>query len=112
MSLSGIIETHKDMNVTVQCAAAGHPVPTISWFKNGIMLVPTVEIVEQTTLAINLGPYNNPSEGLFGVVGTLTFLLVQVTDSGNYTCSASNSLQGTKKITAISNEINLNVFGK
>lgn len=112
MALSGPVEAQQGMSVAIQCEAAGHPVPTILWFKDGIMLVPTVGIVEQTTFAVGPGPFNSPSEGLFGVVGTLSFQSVLVADSGNYTCSAGNSLPGTETLTAVSSGIPLNVVGE
>ena len=61
------------------CQATGEPVPTISWYFNGALLVDgathTISETSVNTTTIN---------------STLTIMSVQSSDVGTYTCNATN----------------------
>ena len=61
------------------CQATGEPVPTISWYFNGTLLVNGMEhmisMISLNTITIN---------------STLTIMNVQSSDVGTYTCNATN----------------------
>ena len=63
------------------CQATGEPVPTISWYFNGVLLVNGIEhmisVMSSNTTTIN---------------STLTIMNVQSSDVGTYTCNATNVL--------------------
>ena len=63
------------------CQATGEPVPTISWYFNGVLLV---NGMEHMISMISLNTTTNSS--------TLTIMNVQSSDAGTYTCNANNVL--------------------
>ena len=66
--------------MTFSCQAIGEPIPTISWYFNGIMVN-----VSDTKIYSNISSLNKTSvEGLFIITN------VQSSDVGTYTCHAKN----------------------
>ena len=63
------------------CQATGEPVPTISWYFNGVLLINGMEHMISMML---LNITTNSS--------TLTIMNVQSSDVGTYTCNATNVL--------------------
>ena len=63
------------------CQATGEPVPTISWYFNGVLLV---NGMEHMISMMSLNTTTNSS--------TLTIMNVQSSDVGTYTCNATNVL--------------------
>ena len=61
------------------CQATGEPVPTISWYFNGDLLV---NGMERMILVTSLNSTTNSS--------TLTIMNIQSSDVGTYTCNATN----------------------
>ena len=61
------------------CQATGEPVPTISWYFNGAILVNGMEHMI-SIMALNTTTINS----------TLTIMNVQSSDVGTYTCDATN----------------------
>ena len=61
------------------CQATGGPVPTISWYYNGALLVNGTEYMI-TEMSLNITTINN----------TLTIMSVESSDVGTYTCNATN----------------------
>ena len=61
------------------CQATGEPVPTISWYFNGVILVNGMEHV------ISMMSLNTTT-----ISSTLTIMDVQSSDVGTYTCNATN----------------------
>ena len=61
------------------CQATGQPVPTISWYFNGVLLVNGMEHM------ISMMSSNTTT-----ISSTLTILNVQSSDVGTYTCNATN----------------------
>ena len=78
------IELNK--NASVPCRAEGDGQVKIRWFKNKRI---------------------NIAEHITNIDGTLTFLDVQRSDAGRYTCMAETDTQGS-----INTTININVVGK
>ena len=60
------------------CQATGQPVPTISWYFNGTLLVNGMEHM----ISVSSNTTTNSS--------TLTIMNVQSSDVGTYTCNATN----------------------
>ena len=63
------------------CQATGQPVPTISWYFNGALLVNGMEHMI-SMMSLNTTTINS----------TLTIMNVQSSDVGTYTCNATNVL--------------------
>ena len=61
------------------CQATGEPVPTISWYFNGNLLVNGTEYI------ISIMSLNTTT-----ISSTLTIMNVQSSDVGTYTCNATN----------------------
>ena len=61
------------------CQATGEPVPTISWYYNGALLVDGREYMI-TEMLLNTTTISN----------TLTIMSVESSDVGTYTCNATN----------------------
>ena len=61
------------------CQATGGPVPTISWYYNGALLVNETEYMI-TEMSLNTTTISN----------TLTIMSVESSDVGTYTCNATN----------------------
>ena len=61
------------------CQATGVPVPTISWYYNGSLLVNGTEYMI-TEMSLNTTTISN----------TLTIMSVESSDAGTYTCNATN----------------------
>ena len=61
------------------CQATGEPVPTISWYFNGNLLVNGIEHM------ISMMSLNTTT-----ISSTLTVMNVQSSDVGTYTCNATN----------------------
>ena len=67
--------------ITFTCQATGEPLPTISWYFNGVMIN-----------ALNTSNYNisNTVSGVVVVESLLTIFNTQSSDVGTYTCHAEN----------------------
>ena len=64
---------------SLTCQATGEPVPTISWYFNGILLADGAKHTISET-SVNTTTINS----------TLTIMSVQSSDVGTYTCNATN----------------------
>ena len=61
------------------CQATGEPIPTISWYFNGVLLVNGTEhMISMMSLSTTT------------ISNTLTIMNVQSSDVGTYTCNATN----------------------
>lgn len=76
-----------DKPTTLICEAEGYPVPEIAWYKNG----------QETTESVRLRILST---------GALQFAFAQPSDSGRYTCTATNVAGST------SSSMELIVHGK
>ena len=65
--------------VSFACQATGEPVPSISWYHNGALLVSGTEYAI-SEISLNTTTISN----------TLTIMSVHVSDVGTYTCNATN----------------------
>ncbi|KAG8000723.1 Matrix-remodeling-associated protein 5 [Nibea albiflora] len=76
-----IVKVRQGATATIRCHATGDPAPTVTWFS------PTHRVIPRS---LGSGLY---SERVVVVSdGTLEVRLAQTTDTGNYTCQASNSV--------------------
>ena len=68
-------------NVSFTCQATGKPVPTISWYFNGV----PVNVTNTMKYTISMMSLNTTT-----ISNTLTIMNVQSSDVGTYTCNATN----------------------
>ena len=71
-------------NASFTCQATGEPIPIISWYFNGSVLL--VNGMKHVVSMISLNTTTNSS--------TLTIMNVQSSDAGTYTCNATNVISG------------------
>ena len=69
-------------NITFSCTANGVPEPSITWSP------PTGDRIETTS-----SPPMTDMDGFISVTSTLTISMMERTDTGDYTCIASNTVQ-------------------
>lgn len=70
--------------VSFKCIGTGIPAPNITWYKSGNL------IMASDSVTLSNSVYLNESTLLYVVTSTFSIAQVAVSDSGNYTCSASN----------------------
>ncbi len=128
-------------DVAVFCLATGYPIPYITWQKNGVDIdvevgrfsifdfLPQLEngtfesggfmmgsggknIVDLLRENTNFTSEGVLSLGGLGIVSTLSFASVQREDTANYTCTASNQLPQTTRISRRSNSVPLIILGE
>lgn len=78
------LERNSGSSVILRCPVRGHPIPEISWMKDGVQVEDPMSRDPETEIKI----------GKF----TITLQNLQPSDSGNYTCIATNefgSVNGT-----------------
>ena len=69
--------------ISLKCNASGYPEPSIAW---------SPDSGEEISIEVETGI--NAENGLTNVVSTLTLSLVAVENTGNYTCTANNTVFG------------------
>ena len=73
-------------SVALSCTAAGIPAPQMTWFKDGLPLSNGYNITEER--------FSNSSN--YFTVSVLNLCDLQLSDSGEYSCTASNTItEGT-----------------
>ena len=87
--------------VSFSCQATGEPVPTISWYFNGNLLVNGMEHM------ISMMSLNTTT-----ISSTLTIMNVQSSDVGTYTCNATNvvSSDTSSGVLTVNGELLLQLF--
>nr|XP_057938852.1 matrix-remodeling-associated protein 5-like [Doryrhamphus excisus] len=85
-----VIKVRQGATATIRCQAMGDPPPTVTWFSPGHRAIPSRSGFYSDRITVASG-------------GTLEIRLVQNTDTGNYTCQASNS--AGKKIMVVGLEV-------
>ena len=78
-----VLTVRRGASITLECAANGYPIPTISWTKNG------ASVVLQSTRSYLVGQ------------GNLHIDSVQLDDAGRYICTAKNSEDAVEMIVTL-----------
>ena len=78
-----VVETEGDM-VTFTCTATGVPTPSFTWYPP-----------DDGRIIVNTYPVVTDSDGFISVTSTLTISSLLRTDTGTYTCTASNAVMGS-----------------
>ena len=78
--------TNETNPVTFQCTATGVPTPSITWYRNGTILLPSKD--SHITIFIK----QLFSSGLYQVIQSLTINTTTDHDSGNYSCMGNNTV--------------------
>ena len=88
-------------NASFTCQATGEPVPTTSWYFNGILVVNGMEHMISMML-LNTTTINF----------TLAIMNVQSSDVGTYTCNATNvvSTDTSSGVLTVIGELSISVF--
>ena len=79
-----VVETEGDM-VTFTCTATGVPAPSFTWSPPD----------DEDRISVNTDPAVTDSDGFISVMSTLTISNLLRTDTGTYTCTASNTVMGS-----------------
>ena len=79
-----VVETEGDM-VTFTCTATGVPAPSFTWSPPD----------DGDRISVNTDPAVTDSDGFISVTSTLTISSLLRTDTGIYTCTASNTVMGS-----------------
>ena len=75
-------------NVVLNCSADGLPQPTITWKKNGNLLVNTTRITIASQQEYISAYYE--FQNVWRVTSLLSIRDIKESDTGNYTCKANN----------------------
>ena len=81
-----IYVTNETNPVTFHCTATGVPTPSITWYRNGAILLPSKD--SRITIFIK----QLVSSGLYQVIQSLTINTATDRDSGNYSCVGNNTV--------------------
>ena len=87
-------------SISFHCLADGHPLPEISWLRNGSL----VDFTLQKRLSVN---FNTTENSMFrphvpqALLSTLSISNVQLGDAAEYTCQAYSSVAVVRKSIAV-----------
>ena len=90
--------------IVFMCNSTGFPMPSISWYKNNILLVETNEL-NSDNFFINNYIINNLT-----IVSQLMIHRLDLSDNGYYHCQSANNL--VTNLVNISNNVSLFVLSK
>ena len=76
------IVNYANGSAAFQCQASGIPAPTISWFRNTLILQSSVRVTIASSNTMSLNQRNTTS--------VLTITELQISDTADYHCVASN----------------------
>ena len=77
-------------SVTLNCTADGHPLPVITWWKDGVQLNETMSKYS-ISVTNSSGFRSSVYPGILQVESDFTVLNLTRADSGNYTCRAQSA---------------------
>ncbi len=125
-NVSNRTEVNVTLAASLACLTSGYPLPSITWQKEGEELDQSMDgrvtffafnVSEMGVIASTLVQMAGfsmeevESLGELGVVGVLTFEMVEREDTDMYTCTATNSLPETMEIADVSDPVQLVVLG-
>ena len=82
-----IYVTNETNPVTFQCTTTGIPTPSITWYRDGAILLPSKD-----SRITNFSKQLMLFSGLYQVTQSLTINTTTDHDSGNYSCVANNTV--------------------
>ena len=92
----------EERQIDIPCNATGLPAPTISWYRNGV-------IINDPRFIFGTPDEMLGADGVYTVMRTLTLMGAQDADSDNYTCVAEN---GNARMPRVMQDFELIVNGK
>ncbi len=134
-NISDLMEVNITLAASLACLTSGYPLPSITWQKGGEELDQSMDgrvtfftFNVSQEVGVNASGYESSgystlvqmtgfsteqfeSLGEFGVVGVVTFEILEREDSDMYTCTATNSLPETMELVNISVPVQLVVLG-
>ena len=87
--------------LSVACIAEGFPIPDVTWFHNGTQLENCTEQLRR--IPVVCAEYRNPS-------ATLLIISAKLNDTGQYVCTADNSVGSTAYSVFVSVQIPTSMF--
>ena len=88
--MDSCVSANETADISLSCTARGVPAPTITWSRDGVNLSGTENRI---TISFPMESTVN-STGFIAVTSTLTVTNSMRPDANNYTCVASNTVQG------------------
>ena len=114
VSINQVVNT----SATLFCLVSGYPLPTISWVKDGVVVIgdSSITITTQSATGVSnlkvLKQLNTTFTGDVGVVSLLRISSLKRKDNGNYVCRAMNSFMETGSFSTSTSTISILVFGE
>ena len=91
------VEVERGKNSTLNCTADGHPLPTITWWRNGVQLTDSSKY--SITAESSTGFRSSVYPGIMQVRSELTIISTAFrTDDGSYTCRAQSDGTNTTEL--------------
>ena len=87
------VSVNETADISLSCTARGVPAPTITWSRDGVNLSGTENRI---TISSPMESTDNTT-GFIDVTSTLTVTNSMRSDANNYTCVASNTVQGATR---------------
>ena len=84
------VSVNETVDISFSCTARGVPAPTINWSRDGVILSGN----ENRITISSPMESTDTSTGFIDVTSTLTVTNSMRSDVNNYTCVASNTVQG------------------
>ena len=92
------VEVEQGKNITLSCTADGHPLPTITWWRNGVQLTDSSKY--SITAESSTGFRSSIYPGIMQVRSELTIINTdRSSDEANYTCRAQSDGTNTTELT-------------
>ena len=92
------VEVEQGKNITLSCTADGHPLPTITWWRNKVQLTDSSKY--SITAESSTGFRSSIYPGIMQVRSELTIINTdRSSDEANYTCRAQSDGTNTTELT-------------
>ena len=87
------VSVNETADISLSCTTRGVPAPTITWSHDGVNL----SVTENRIIISSPMESTDNSTGFIDVTSTLTVTNSMRSDANNYTCVASNTVQGATR---------------